>query len=274
MPKLAFSLMPPYKYSSWETFEADLAELASQGYNGVEISVGDPARLDVDRLGQTLASSGLELAGILTGDSYDEEGICLTVADVNARVRAIERLKAHVDWMAPFGGTIVIGRMQGMTQDEPSRYLANLRLVDCLREVAARAELHHIQLVFEPVERYEVNHNHTSAEALEIVEAVNSPALNIILDTFHINIEESSLDGPVFLVNKRLGYVHVADNHRGLVGTGHLDLARILRASLATGFRGYWTVVDFSPYSVHVRAASAMEYYRRSGLLDTMGPMR
>ena len=72
-----------------------------------------------------------------------------------------------------------------------------------------------------------MNHNHTAAEVLEVIEEVNSPALNVILDTFHINIEESSLDGPVYLVNRRLGYVHVAENHRGLVGTGHLDLARV-----------------------------------------------
>ncbi len=270
MPKLAYSLLPPYKYASWAGFTADLAELATLGYQGVELSVSDPARLDVSRLSRELVAHGLDLAGIQTGDSYDEEGLCLTVADDGRRARAVDRLKAHVAWMSPLGGTIVIGRMQGLPHDEPHRGPANKRLVAGLREVAACAEPGKARLALEPVDRFEVNHNHTAAEVLEIIEEVNSPALNVILDTFHINIEESSLDGPVYLVNRRLGYVHVAENHRGLVGAGHLDLARILRATLAVGYQGYWTIVDFSPGSLHLRAATAMNYLQRSGLLEAM----
>ena len=79
----------------------------------VELSVSDPARLDVSRLSRELGRPfGLELAGIQTGDSYDEEGLCLTVADDGRHTRAMDRLKAHVAWMSPLGGTIVIGRMQ------------------------------------------------------------------------------------------------------------------------------------------------------------------
>jgi D-psicose/D-tagatose/L-ribulose 3-epimerase len=262
MPKIGFDCLPPYKYPAWESFEADLAELARLGYDGVELSVSDPARLDIPRLQRSLHRYGLALCGILTGDSYDEEGLCLNSPDPAMRARAIDRLKAHVDWIATFGAVIVVGRLQGLKSDEPDRATANARLVEGMRQVTRHAEAREVRLVLEAVNRFEVNHNYTAAEVLEVVEAVDSPAFEVMLDTFHINIEEASLDAPVRLAGSRLGYMHVAENHRGLVGTGHLDLERILRATLEIGYHGYWTFVDFSSASLPVRAAAAMNFVR------------
>jgi sugar phosphate isomerase/epimerase len=263
MPKVGFDCLPPYKYPAWDRFEADLAELARLGYDGVELSVSDPARLDIPRLQRSLDRHGLALCGILTGDSYDEEGLCLDSPDAAIRSRAVERLKAHVDWVGPFGAVIVVGRMQGLKSDEPDRATANARLVEGMRQVARYAETRRVRLMLEAVNRYEVNHNYTAAEVLEVVEVVDSPAFGVMLDTFHINIEEASLDGPVRLAGSRLGYMHVAESHRGLVGTGHLDLELILRATVEIGYQGYWVFIDFSSASLPVRAAAAMNFVRR-----------
>lgn len=265
MPKIGFDCLPPYKYASWDSFDADLAELARLGYDGVELSVSDPARLDIPRLHKSLDKHGLSLCGVLTGDSYDEEHLCLTSPDADVRTRALQRLKAHLDWTAPLGAVIVVGRMQGLKSDEPDRATANARLVEGIRQVAQYAEARGGRLVLEAVNRYEVSHNYTAAEALEVVEAVDSPAFGVMLDTFHINIEENSLDAPVRLAGSRLGYMHVADNHRGLVGTGHLNLELILRTTVEVGYQGYWAFVDFSSASLPVRAAAAMDFVRRIG---------
>lgn len=262
-PKVGFDCLPPYKYPSWEGFEADLAELARLGYDGVELSVSDPARLDIPRLQRSLDRHGLALCGILTGDSYDEERLCLVSPDAAVRSHAVEHLKAHVNWVGPFEAVIVVGRMQGLKSDEPDRATANARLIEGIRQVASYAETKGVRLVLEAVNRFEVNHNYTAAEVLEVVEAVDSPAFGVMLDTFHINIEEDSLDGPVRLAGSRLGYMHVAENHRGLVGTSHLDLELILRTTIEVGYQGYWAFVDFSSASLPTRAAAAMSFVRR-----------
>ncbi len=267
MPKIGFMVNPPHKYPAWEGFEENLAVLAHLGYDGIEIGLGDPAGLDVDRLGKSLADHGLHLCSIATGASYFDENLCLTSPDASVRARAVERLKAHVDLAARFGSVIVIGQMQGFKSDEPDRETANTRTVECLREVAEYAETKGVLLVLEPVNRFEVGHNHTAAEVLEVIDRVGSPALTIMLDTFHINIEEASLDGPVRLVAGRLGHVHVFENHRGLFGTGHIDLGLILRATIETGYRGYWVCGDFSPNSLPVRAAAVMDFLRRTKLI-------
>jgi sugar phosphate isomerase/epimerase len=268
MPRLAFDSPAPYAYASLEEFEAALTTLARLGFDGVEIGVADPARLDLSRLRASLTTAGLALAGVLTGASYFEEGLCLITPDDAVRARAVARLKAHIDWTAPFSATVVLGQMQGMRNDEPDRRYANERLVAAMREVAAHAEARGGHVVLEAVNRHEVAHNYTAAEVLAVVEAVNSPAFDAMLDTYHINIEECSLDEPVRLAGRRLGYLHVVENHRGRIGTGHLDLARILRTTLEIGYTGYWVFGDFyGPGDIGVRAGAAIEYLRRHNIL-------
>jgi sugar phosphate isomerase/epimerase len=264
MPKFGFMLDAPYKYPAWDAFDADVAELARLGYHGIELGLGDPARLDTERLVKSLSRHGQALAGIATGASYFEEGLCLTSPDISVRVRAVDRLKAHIDLAARLGGVIVIGQMQGFKSDEPDRNSANARTVECLKQAAEYAAARGVALMLEPVNRFEVGHNHTAVEVLELVEIIHSPALTIMLDTFHINIEESSLDGPVYLVGERLGHMHVFENHRGLFGTGHMDLGRILRATLEVNYQGYWIFGDFSPNPLPIRAAAAMDFMRRA----------
>ena len=263
-PKIGFMFKSLDEYPSWELFERDLAVLAELGYDGIEIGMADPAGLDVDRLAQALSAHGLRLCSISTGASYFEDGLCLTSADASVRARAVERLEAHVDWVAPFGARIVVGQMQGFQSDEPDRDTANARTVACLRQVARHAEEQGVLLVLEPVNRHEVGHNHTAAEVLEVVDQIGSPALTIMLDTYHINIEESSLDGPVRLVGNRLGHLHVFENHRGLFGTGHVDLGVILRTTIEVGYQGYWVFGDFSGNSLPVRAAAVMDFLKRA----------
>jgi len=267
MPKIGFMTHAPLNYPSWTAFDQDINTLAELGYDGIEISLADPADLAADRLEKVLAGRGLTMCSVATGASYFDEGLCLTSPDASVRARAIERLKAHVDLAARFEAVIVIGQMQGFKSDEPDRDTANARTVECLQEVASYAETKGVLLVLEPVNRFEVGHNHTTAEVLELIDRVGSPALTIMLDSFHINIEESSLDGPVQLAASRLGHVHVFENHRGLFGTGHMDLGLILRTTLEIGYQGYWVFGDFSSNNLRVRAAAVIDFLRRAKLL-------
>jgi sugar phosphate isomerase/epimerase len=267
MPKLGFMFDAPHQYPSWEAFNSDLAVLAQLGFHGIELSLGDPGESDFDRLQQALSAHEMELSGVQTGPSYFGEGLCLISPDASIRARAVERLKAHVDLAERFDSVIVIGQMQGFKSDEPDRETANGRAIDCLRQVSAYAEDKDVRLVLEPVNRFEVGYNHLTAEVLELIDRVASPALTIMLDTFHINIEETSLDGPVRLTAGRLGHVHVFENHRGLFGTGHVDLGLILRTTLEIEYQGYWVFGDFSSNSLAVRAAAVKDFLRRARIM-------
>jgi len=62
------------------------------------------------------------------------------------------------------------------------------------------------------------------------------------MDTCYLDIEEDDLVRPVHEVGSRLGYVHIGENHRGYLGSGHLDLTGFshARAYLANGISAAW----------------------------------
>lgn len=84
-------------------------------------------------------------------------------------------------------------------------------------------------IVIEPVNHLQVGFNHTAAEVADLIAGIDSPAVTLMLDTIHMNIEERSMLDTIRDHGRRLGHFHLADSNGGLFGTGHLDLGFIGR---------------------------------------------
>ena len=87
-------------------------------------------------------------------------------------------------------------------------------------------------LCVEPLNRFETSFINLTSQVVEIVDRVDSPACKILLDTFHMNIEEKSLGDAIRLAGVRLGHMHTCENDRGAPGTGNVnwdDVAQALR---------------------------------------------
>ena len=80
------------------------------------------------------------------------------------------------------------------------------------------------------------------------LEICNRYETNVVihLDTYHMNIEEDDLVRPVHEVGGRLGYVHVGENHRGLLGSGHIDFTAFFHALADIAYRGPITFESFA----------------------------
>jgi sugar phosphate isomerase/epimerase len=68
----------------------------------------------------------------------------------------------------------------------------------------------------------------------------------LLLDTFHMNIEEADITGSIRAGGDRIFHFHVADSNRLPPGAGHLDFKAILSALKATGYQG-WVSGEFLP---------------------------
>jgi len=228
--------------------EANLARIAAWGYDGVELAIRDPRLVAVDELAGMLARHGLALPAIGTGQAWVEEGLSLTGADPALRAAAVERLAAQAALagrlgaagVGPPGGVVVIvGLIRGTTPAGRSREWALEALAEGLAECARAAQSHGARLALEPVNRYESALIHTAEEGLALLERVGSPALGLLLDTFHMNIEEPAIEESIRRVGARLFHVHVADSNRHYPGAGHLDFRSILRALAEADYRGF-----------------------------------
>ena len=87
--------------------------------------------------------------------------------------------------------------------------------------------------------RYETDLIHTAAQGLELVERVGFDSFGLLLDTFHMNIEEREVTDSIRACGDRIFHFHVADSNRWYPGAGHLDFMSILDTLDGTGYEGF-----------------------------------
>jgi sugar phosphate isomerase/epimerase len=98
----------------------------------------------------------------------------------------------------------------------------------------------------EPINRYETTLINTVTQGLDLVDKVGAKNFGLLLDTFHMNIEEADLEASIQQCGKRIFHFHVADSNRWYPGAGHLDFKAILQALISTGYPG-WISGEYMP---------------------------
>jgi D-psicose/D-tagatose/L-ribulose 3-epimerase len=147
--------------------------------------------------------------------------------------------------------------MQGLRSEEPNANVAGDRIVEGLRRVARNAESRGVSVVIEPVNHLQAGFINSVDDAASVVERIGSPAVGYMLDTFHLNIEESSLLESVKTHGGRIRHFHLCETTGGPFGTGHLDVPAVLSALGQAGYDGFVSVKVY-------RAAAWEEAARRS----------
>ena len=99
-----------------------------------------------------------------------------------------------------------------------------------VRSLAETADSLGIDLCLEVVNRFETYILNTCEEAVRYCKAVGSPRAKILLDTFHMNIEEDNIADAIRLAGPRLGHLHVGEGNRKVPGKGHLPWNEIGKA--------------------------------------------
>ncbi len=121
-------------------------------------------------------------------------------------------------------------------------------------------------MVLEPLNRYETPLINTAREALEFLDLVGADNLGLLLDTFHMNIEEPSIEESIRMCGRRIFHFHVADSNRWYPGAGHLDFRAILSTLLATGYQGFVSGEFMAQPEADLAARKAAEFLRGLGL--------
>ena len=135
------------------------------------------------------------------------------------------------------------------------------RSIEGVTEVAETAKECGVQYCLEVLNRFEGYLLNTSVEAVKFVREVDHPNVKVMLDTFHMNIEEASFKDSIIKCGNLLGHVHVADNDRMYPGHGHIQFGEVLEALDKSGYKGYIAVECLSlpePFEVATKALSYM----------------
>ena len=232
------------------TFKGNLEEnlryISSLGYEGVELAIRDPKLVDLDELERITRSRELSVPAIGTGQAWGEEGLSFTDPDPEIRRRTIERIKSHFPLASRFGAVIIIGLIRGIVKPGVDPQEAMQWLVEALQECCASTPGDNIRFALEPINRYETTLINTSTQGLDLIERVGLDNFGLLLDTFHMNIEEPDIIESIQHCGHHIYHFHVADSNRWYPGAGHLDFKSIMKALYATGYSG-WVSGEFLP---------------------------
>ena len=95
-----------------------------------------------------------------------------------------------------------------------------------------------INLCLEVLNRFENHVLNTAAEGVAFVEEVGKPNVKVMLDTFHMNIEEDSIGGAIRTAGPLLGHFHTGECNRRLPGKGRTPWLEIGEALRDIGYDG------------------------------------
>ena len=228
--------------------DENIARIAEIGYDGVELAVRDPRLLDVGALERSLHKHNLAVPALGTGQAYGEENLSFTAVDSDVRARAIARIKSHIKLAKRFDALVILGLIRGVTPPGVGKVQAMRWLVHALRECSEYAAKEGVRLALEPINRYETDLINMIEEGLLLLEQVASPYLGLLPDTFHMNIEEPSIERSIRRAGPAIFHFHVADSNRRYPGAGHLDFNGILRLlKEELNYQG-WISAETLPY--------------------------
>jgi sugar phosphate isomerase/epimerase len=262
MTKFSFILCDPIdSFGNRDSFASVLRTLKEIGYAGVEFNI-TPGLTDTEGLLRPVEQTQLPIVSFLTGANYFGKGLCLCSPKDEIREQAVEALCGFTRTAAQFGAVLVVGQMQGFRSDEPDRAAAEARIEQALRLVADAAEQNGATVVVEPVNHLQCGFHNTAQSVLDLTRRIGSPNLKPMLDSFHLNIEETSVTEPILRIGKEIGHFHLCESNGGNFGTGHLDVRAILKSLDNVGYRGYVSVKVYrEPWEPAARAT--MEYLSR-----------
>lgn len=168
--------------------------------------------------------------------------------DAAARQGGRDYLTFCIDAADRLGATIIGGPLYGeplvfagrppfaWTADQIATRAA--RTIEGLAAVAPLAAAAGKVFGLEPLNRFETDIVNTTTQAIRVCDDVGSPGLGVMLDTFHMNMEERSIPDAIRAAGSRLVHFQANENHRGFPGTGNMDWTAIARALHQAGYAG------------------------------------
>jgi len=223
-------------------------KIAKMGFDVVEIAVEDPSLIDIKEIKKVLQQYNLKanICGAF-GPARD-----LTHEDEAIHKNCFSYVEACLDFCVEletgfFGGPMysAVGkaRMVSPEQRKKEWELA----VKNLRTVCAMADARGLQIALEPLNRFESDLINTADDVLRLIKDINHPAAAIMLDGFHMNIEEKNIEQAIIASGDKLIHLQVSENYRGTPGTGQTHWAAYKRGLEKINYNGTVTIESFTP---------------------------
>lgn len=226
---------------NWDADHAKYIKKAADiGYDVLEFQAQPLLEMSDEKICSLKAladEAGIELTYSLGLDpAYD-----ISSPDKSTRLGGIEYLKRIVEQIGKADGKLLSG-VSYAGWGAPNYILNDKRpllenSLNSMRKIIKTAEDNGVTYCVEAVNRFEGCLINTACEALDYVAQVESKNIGVLLDTYHMNIEENNIGDAIRLVGDKLTSFHTGENNRTAPGKGHLDWDEIFGALSEIGYK-------------------------------------
>ncbi|MGC2385448.1 MAG: sugar phosphate isomerase/epimerase family protein [Nitrososphaeraceae archaeon] len=235
-----------------EPIERTLERLQGQGYDAVEM-FGEPQKMGMKKLRDIFDSFNFHVCGItgmwgsISEDSWKRR---ILSADRSITKHTEEYVMDCIKMCQSVGGNemniCLFADSDMATYDRNHRSLSGdkkeaviQKAIPLLNTLSRFAKDYGVHLLVEPLNRYNTPFCSSAKDAFVIANKVNHDNFGLLLDTFHMNIEEDSLEDTILKSRKLLRHMHLADNNRKMPGYAHINFQSIMRSLFSIGYNGY-----------------------------------
>jgi len=239
-----------YWTHEWDVdFHPFIDKSADLGFDILEVNAGTVGQMthqERQNLKAHAHDRGLQLSYCIgLPHQYD-----VASEDASVRQRGISYLQQMARAIGeigggPMGGILYSSWPATMPPGETDKRPYIERSVTSIKEAAKDAEDNNVTFNMEVVNRFEQFIMNTCDEALAYVEAVDSPNVKVMLDTFHMNIEEDFVGTAILKAGDKLGHFHIGENNRMPPGYGHIPWTEVGAALRQINYTGYVVMEPF-----------------------------
>lgn len=227
------------------------ARWRAAGYDFVELLVPEPGELDLAATRHALADQGL--GAVLAARVNLDRNLCSD--DAARRQGGRDYLAYCADVAHALGASVVGGPLFGnplvFAARAPHPVSEDLRrqreawCVQGLQAIAPLAAQAGIRFGVEPLNRFETDVLNTTRQGVDLVCQVGHASVGLVLDTFHMNMEDDDIPGAIRAAATHVVHFQANENHRGYLGTGHIEWTPVVRALADIGYTGTISLEPF-----------------------------
>lgn len=227
----------------------EVIQLASEiGYDEIEIAA-NVEEYDWSKISREVKNNNISLRGLSGDAGWPNEETDMANPNPQNRIKAIDHLKKQVQAARTVGAEYIVvspsapGKSVPLGKESEDWNWA----IDSVQKLAPFAKDKGVQLIIEPLNRYESCILNTGEQAQRFIKEVNYSNVKTMLDTFHMNIEETNLTKPFEQMHEDLALIHMADTNRQGLGYGRLPLNEIAQGIKSNGYQGTITIECLAP---------------------------
>lgn len=236
-------------FTNIESLENTIESLVELGIRNIEVS-GDPSNSSRKNL-ELFNTYNISVLGV-TGKWTASKGMItpiLLTSDVHLLSYSKNYIKECVKLCNFFGGSIFnicllsdydpkIDRNHEMISNKEKMKLLK-RSIGVLSELTNFSKDFGVSLLIEPLNRYSTPFCCNTADAIFIMSKLNNDYFSLLLDTYHMNIEEKDFSDSINKSKLFLKHIHFADNNRRMPGLGHINFNSILKTLKKIQYTNY-----------------------------------